>query len=342
MTGRERLLAAFSGLKTDHLAFMPITMMFAARTLGVRYGEYARDSGVLADAQAKTAEAFGFDHVSAIGPPAPEAADLGAKVQWYEDQPPSMLESKSLLADKSSLARLQARGPVCGERVENRIRAVELMRRKVGNELLVEGWVSGPCAEAADLRGINRLMIDFSDDPAFVANLFDFCVDVAARFAAVQVQAGADIIGVGDAAASLVGLRTYAELVWPWEKKLVNAIHALGGRVRLHICGSTRRILTGLSALGCEVVDIDSPVPLELARAQMGPLQTITGNLDPVRDVRDGSPHTITHALEALRQKAGARWVVAAGCEIVRDTPHENLRAMMEFAQSHSAADGAA
>jgi len=342
MNGRERVLAVLTGQKADHLAFMPITMMFAADILGVKYGTYARDYRTMVDAQVKTAGIFGFDHVSTIGPPAPEAADLGAKIQWYEDQPPSMVESESLLAEKSVLVRLQALGPITGERVENRIRGVELLRRHVGSELFVEGWVSGPCAEAADLRGINRLMLDFSDDPAFVSDLFDFSVDLATHFAAVQIEAGADIIGVGDAAASLVGPRIYNEFVWPWEKKLVDAIHARGGKVRLHICGNTRRILSGLGKLGCEVVDIDSPVALEQARVQMGPLQKITGNLDPVRDIRNGSPETITKALETLHQEAGARWVVAAGCEIVRDTPHENLRAMVKFAQTHTAADAAA
>jgi len=73
----------------------------------------------------------------------------------------------------------------------------------------------------------------------------------------------------------------------------------------------------------------------------MGTLQTIAGNLDPVRDIRNGFPDTIAHALEALHQEAGARWVVAAGCEIVRDTPHDNLRAMMNFAHTHTAADAA-
>jgi MtaA/CmuA family methyltransferase len=252
-----------------------------------------------------------------------------------------VVESESLLAEKSVLVRLQAQGPAFGERVENRIRGVEELRRQVGKDLLVEGWVSGPCAEAADLRGINRLMLDFSDDPAFVSDLFEFSVGLAARFAAVQIEAGADIIGVGDAAASLVGPRIYNESVWPWEKKLVDAIHAMGGKVRLHICGNTRRTLPGLGKLGCEVVDIDSPVPLEDARAQMGSLQTIAGNLDPVRDIRNGSPDTIAHALEALHREAGARWVVAAGCEIVRDTPHDNLRAMMNFAHTHTAADAA-
>ena len=340
MTGRERILATVAGHATDHLAFMPITMMFAADILGAKYGEYARDYRVMADAQVKTAGLFGFDHVSCIGPPGPEAADVGAAIKWYEDQPPAMIEDESLLADKRAFAEVRARGAVSGERIENRVRGVESLRRQVGNSLLVEGWVSGPCAQAADLRGINRLMTDFADDPEFVSDLFAFSVELAIRFAIVQLEAGADSIGVGDAAASLVGPLIYKHFVWPWEKKLIDAIQAHGGIVRLHICGNTRRILPEIGKLGCELVDIDSPVPLEDARAQLGPLQAVTGNLDPVRDIRNGSAETITRTLNALRQKAGERWVVAAGCEIVRDTPHDNLRAIMRFAQSQSGSSG--
>ncbi len=317
---------------------MPITMMFAADILGVKYGQYARDHRIMVDAQIKTAAIFSFDHVSTIGPPPPETADLGAKVQWYEDQPPSMVETESLLEDKSVLARVKAEHRQFGERVENRIRGVELLRQRVGSELFIEGWVSGPCAAAADMRGINRLMVDFSDDPAFVHDLFDFTLEVAMRFANVQIEAGADIIGLGDVAASLVGPRIYKEFVWPWEKKLVDSIHANGGRVRLHICGNTRRILDGIGKLGCEMVDIDYLVPMEQARSTMGPQQTLAGNLDPVRDICKGSPQSITQTLEALQPQAGERWVVAAGCEIARHTPHENLRALVNFAQTHTPA----
>jgi uroporphyrinogen-III decarboxylase len=93
-----------------------------------------------------------------------------------------------------------------------------------------------------------------------------------------------------------------------------------------------------MGELGCDMVDIDFLVPLEKARSTMGPLQTLAGNLDPVRDICNGTPESITHALEALQQQAGARCVVAAGCEIARGTPHENLRALVNFAQTHAAA----
>lgn len=43
-------------------------------------------------------------------------------------------------------------------------------------------------------------MLDFYDDPAFVVRLFDYVLALEVDFAAAQVQAGADLIGIGDAA----------------------------------------------------------------------------------------------------------------------------------------------
>jgi MtaA/CmuA family methyltransferase len=336
MTSRERVFAVLSGRQPDHRPCMPITMMFAADILGVKYLRCLRDSKTLADAQIKTAEMFGFDHVSTIAPTS-EAVDLGAKFQWFDDQPPGIIEQEALLADKSALTRLPAPGSVFGASMEHRVHAVELLRQRVGSDRIVEGWVEGPCSDAADLRGMNRLMLDFSDDPEFVAQLFEYSVELATGFATAQIAAGADIIGIGDPPSSLVGPRMYQEQIWPWQKKLVDAIHACGAKARLHVCGNTRRIMADIRRLGCDLVDVDSPVPMEHARAQVGPVQALIGNLDPVREVRNGSPESIQKSLEALQQKAGERWIVAAGCEIVRDTPHENLHTMRVFAQSHTA-----
>jgi hypothetical protein len=147
---------------------------------------------------------------------------------------------------------------------------VSRLQGELRGEKLIEGWIEGPIAEAADLRGINTLMLDFYDDPAFVRDLFEFVVEMELRFARAQVQAGVDLMGVGDAAASLVGPQIYEEFVWPYEKKLVDGLHALGTRVRLHICGNTRFALAGMGRLGCEIVDLDYLSPIAEGRAKMG------------------------------------------------------------------------
>jgi MtaA/CmuA family methyltransferase len=336
MTGRERVVAMLEGRPVDRLPLMPITMMFAADLAGVPYGQYAGDHRVLAAAQILTATRFDFDYVSTISDPAREAADYGARVEWYDDQPPALVERDALLAEKSRLKQLQRPPARLGPRMEDRIRGIERLRSEIGGEKFIEGWVEGPCAEGADLRGINRLMLDFFDDPDFVRELFDFVIEGAIEFARPQIEMGADIIGIGDAAASLVGPRIYREFVWPFEKRLVDGIHAAGGRVRLHICGNTRRILTEMGQLGCEMVDLDSPSPVGEARQQMGPGQVLCGNLDPVAVLCHGTPESVTAAVAECHRQAGERYIVGAGCEIARGTPHGNVLALTEYARSHS------
>jgi len=323
------------GRPVDHVPFMPITMMFAADMIGVKYGKYAFDHDLLVEGQLRTAEEFGIDFVSCISDPGREAADCGAVLELFEDQPPALGATRSLLADKADLAKLGLPDPLGGARMYDRVLAAAALDERVGEELLVEGWVEGPCAEGADLRGLDRLMIDFFDDEDFVRDLFEFALEMALRFARAQVEAGADLIGVGDAAASLVGPRVYREFVWPYEKRLLEGLHDMGAKARLHICGNITSLLADIGKLGFDIVDLDSMVDPALAREAMGPGQVLLGNLDPVRTVRNGTPASIVRALEECHAKAGARYIVGGGCEIPRDTAHDNLRAMGEYARTH-------
>ncbi len=174
MNGKERVLAMFDGKAVDHLPLMPITMLFGAELAGVRYRDYAADCHVLADVQMHTAQIFGFDHVSTISDPAREVSDLGGAVEWFDNQPPAIVESRALLEDKSRLESLKIPAMATPGRMHDRIAGVALLKQRTAGTLLVEGWVEGPCAMGADLRGMNTLMFDFHDDPDFVNRLFEF------------------------------------------------------------------------------------------------------------------------------------------------------------------------
>ena len=101
MTGRERVLTMLAGGEPDRLPLMPITMMFAARHIGAKYRDYAARLSRDGRSPAPHAETFGFDYVSGISDPAREASDLGAAIEWFDDQPPAIVESQALLAEKS-------------------------------------------------------------------------------------------------------------------------------------------------------------------------------------------------------------------------------------------------
>ncbi len=335
MNSRERVFAHLEGRPVDRLPLMPITMMFACHQIGARYRDYCTDYRVLVEGQMRTAEKFGFDYVNTMSDPAREAADCGATVEYFDHQPVALVEDKALLADKTRLASLKIPDPLGGGRMHNGIKALGLFKERAGGDKVIEGWIEGPMAEAADLRGINTVMLDFFDDPAFVRDLFAFVIEMELRFAKVQVKAGADIIGIGDAAASLVGPQIYREFIWPFEKKLIEGVHALGAKARLHICGNTRPLLELMGQLGCAIVDLDYLSPMAEGRQKMGPDQVLLGNVNPVRVLRDGTPEQVTAAIAACHRDTGPRFIAGPGCEVPRDTAETNLRAFCDYAHSH-------
>lgn len=122
---------------------MPITMMFACDQIGARYRDYCTDYRVLVEGQLRTAEAFGFDYVNTMSDPACEAADCGAAVEYFENQPFAIIEEQALLADKTRLASLKIPDPLGGGRMHNLIKALNLLKERVGDQMIVEGWVEG-------------------------------------------------------------------------------------------------------------------------------------------------------------------------------------------------------
>lgn len=350
MTRRERLHAALAGEPADGFGFVPITMMYAADLIGARYVDYETKAEVQVAGQLAIAERFGAAVISAISDPTVEAHDLGAHVEFPESTPAHVVEGRSLLTDPSALTDLTGRGPIdpaSGRRMSNRLEAVRMLRERAGDELVVEGWVEGPCAEAADLRGINRLMMDFYGDPDFLGDLLDFVTEQEIAFSLAQLEAGAELIGIGDAAASLIGPELYADWIAPRTRRYVEAIHAAGGLVRLHICGRTQQLAPTIATYGVDMIDIDFGNDIAAMRADfaagaadgVGP--AIGGNIDPVTELKDGTPELLAGRLTECRTAAGERFLVGAGCEVPRGTPEANLDAMLAFASQDRPPAGA-
>jgi MtaA/CmuA family methyltransferase len=303
-------------------------MQFAAEHIGSNYGAFASDHRVLTEANLACARDFGLDQVSAISDSYRETQGFGARIVYERDMAPRC--ERHPLEDDPDLGRLARPDPHVSTRMRDRVDAVRHFRAAAGGKYSILGWVEGPAAEAADLRRPQNFFMDLLDDPAYAGELMDLCTDVALDFARAQVEAGADTIGVGDAVASQVSLAAYEELILPRETRLVSGIRAMGARVRLHICGNITHLLPGVATLSIDILDVDHPVDLAVARAAVGPEVALAGNLDPVAAVMRSSPARIRSDLLAAYHRAGNPFLVSAGCEIPSRTPDENLRALCE------------
>ncbi|MFH0911313.1 MAG: uroporphyrinogen decarboxylase family protein [Planctomycetota bacterium] len=328
MNGFERYTAMLAGKRPDFVPRVPILMQFAAEYIGSNYGVFASDWKVLVEANEKCAEAFGLDQVSAISDPFRETAGFGGEIVFVKDGVPRLV--KPPLLDTKDLGALAAPDPMTSPRMRDRVDAVRAFKEKVGGRYSILGWIEGPAAEAADLRGVTQFLMDLMDDEPFAGALMDRSIEVGVEFARAQVEAGADTVGVGDAIASQLSPELYERLVLPREKRLVDAIHGMGARVRLHICGNITHLLRGIARLGADIVDVDHMVKMPTARRALGDRVALAGNLDPATAVQRGTPKAIRERVRDLYAEVGNPFLVAAGCEVSPLTPPANLRALCE------------
>jgi len=326
MTSFDRYLAVVRGEAADILPRVPILMQFAAEHIGSNYGAFASDYRVLVEANLRCAEEFGFDQVSTISDPYRETQGFGAEIRYVRDGVPRCV--KPPLEDAKDLRLLKKPNPRRSTRMLDRVRAVEAYHRAVPRKYSVLGWVEGPAAEAADLRGVTNFLMDLVLDAPFARELMERCVEVGIAFAKAQIDAGADTIGVGDAIASQVSPDLYAEMIFPLEQRLFEGIQAGGGLVRLHICGDTTHLLPYFARLPVDIVDLDWQVDMAKARAILGRGKTMVANLDPANAVKRGTPASIRKALRAVYKAAGNPLLAGAGCEIPPGTADANLKAL--------------
>jgi MtaA/CmuA family methyltransferase len=339
MRSLERVRALVAGQAVDHLPVQPVVMMFAARHLGIPFIDYTKDGSKMAAAQSKLVYDFGIDCLLTCSDPAREVIDIAGEgsINWYQDQGPAIFEERAALVDKSRLKSFAIPDPLGGGRMHDRIKGIEIMHREFGGEVSIVGWVEGPLALAAELRGLTRSMTDFLDDPAFIKDLLDFTAAVAVVYAEAQIQAGADTIGMSDAAASMMGPKYYSEFLFPRQLRVVESIRQAHPEVivRLHMCGNTDPLIPQMKQLPVQIFELDSPTNLPSARACLGPDRVILGNVSTITDMLEGTPEQIYQACRRCHQTCGKFHIVGTGCEVPPATPPENLHAMARYAREH-------
>ena len=327
MTGRDRTLAFLRGDAVDRPPFHPIVMRWAAAQAGVSYRRFCLEPAAKCDAMIRCADDFGFDWVTVLSDPFCEAEAFGLKVDYPENGLP--VDVGGHLPDPEAVAALHPYEPMEHRRTRNRIEEIREFKRRCGERHFIVGWVEGPMAEYADLRGVTEAAMDLLDEPDTVARAMDVIVESALRFITLQVGAGADCIGIGDAFCSQIGPALYREFAWEREKRMVEHIRRLGAVAKLHICGNTTMIQADMMRTGVDIIDVDHLVADVASNLPLlEPHQVFCGKADPVAAVERGIIGALESETRGMHRQAGGRCIVSAGCEI---TPGTSARRMCEY-----------
>jgi len=334
MTPKQRLteLIDKKSADTPPTLFHPILMHFAARFGGTTYDRFAADHRVLVETNVRCLERFGHDAVSVISDPYRETSAFGGEVTYPYDAVPRC--TAAVVTTVDDVRVLKNPDVTACERTRDRIGGVSYYRELLGDSVPVIGWIEGPLAESCDLAGVNEVLLKIAVEPDFVRRLAEKCLVTGKDFARAQIEAGSDVMGVGDAICSQISPEMYTEFIFPLHRELFDYIHSLGALVKLHICGNITHLLPMLKETGADIVDIDWMVDMDEAHRTLGPDITVCGNLDPVAVIQGSSSGELYESSRALiERETGRNFIFSGGCEITVNTAVENLDAMGKAAR---------
>jgi len=155
-------------------------------------------------------------------------------------------------------------------------------------------------------------------------------MQTAKDFAKAQIEAGCEIIGMGDAVCSQIDANTYNTYIRDRHNELISYIHNLGGKIKLHICGDTNHLLPSYKDFNLDILDLDWQIDIDHARSILGENVIFAGNINPVliQDKSEGEVFQLCS--ELIAKHKNERFILSAGCEITPLTSPLNLKTMSD------------
>ena len=166
-------------------------------------------------------------------------------------------------------------------------------------------------------------------DPALWQRLTERLADIALESLRAQIRAGAAAVQLFDSWAGILGPDEYRDFVLPATRRIFSGL-ANEGVPRIHFGVGTGELLRLLRAAGADVVGIDWRVPLDVARARLGPDVAVQGNLDPAACLAPWA-RLRTRVQSVLERGGGVGHVFNLGHGVLPQTSPETLQRIVEF-----------
>ena len=334
MTGLERIRAVFDGKKPDKVPVVPIIHAGLASIFGISLGQFFTDGRVMADTLIKGYRTFGYDGVQLSLGVTAEVEAFGARVDQPENAAPLLREH--ILNDYAALDKLKSIDPTNRGRLPLFRDALKRVVAEIGSEALVIVTIRGPLLMAAQLRGVETVLMDTVDVPDKLHALLDFSTDVSLKMGLSFLQSGAQALMIGEATCSpsFISPNTYREFVLARHKKLISGLKSAGWRtVGLHICGNLMPILQDVLTTGANLLDIDYQVSAKDALRVNKGRAVLRGNLNPSSVFAFGTEDVIKAETTKLKSEVAGKgsWIFSSGCDISPGTPRANIELAMKY-----------
>ncbi len=330
MNSIERITAAINFEKPDRIPVVAQIFGHAAVLAGMPLGEYLCDGKKNAECQINALERYGHDAVFALMDVNVETEAVGSRLKYSENEYFSI--DSYAVSDKIDIDKLEVPNPEKAGRMPELLKAARLLRREVGDDVVVVGNAIGPLTITTQLLGMEKALYLAMDYPDVFVKLLDFSTEVCMTLGNALIQSGAHLVIVFDpsASSSVVPPGFFRELELPRLKKVFASFKQAGSTASwLHVAGQIKKILPYYPEIGVDIANIDYYVSPEDVKKIL-PNMCVNGNIKSL-SFTDATPEGIAsesaNLLGNLEDRGG--FILSSGCEIMPNAHVENIEAMV-------------
>jgi uroporphyrinogen decarboxylase len=337
MTPKERMQAALSGQPMDRLLGSPLILNWSARSLDLKIREFNTSGKNMGEANIACFRKYRHDIVYLFTTTSTLAEAMGTKMSFPEDDAPQVDEP--FIKSREDLKKLHPVVPEKDGRLPVYLEALRRCADAIGNEVFMVPVIGAPFTTAAALRGTETFIKELYTDPELVHGIMRSATDSVKILIDAYVREGGVPVTVEPiATGSMISEKHFREFVLPYLKEVYDQIHSHGLPGVLHICGRTKRVINCMAESGADILSIDD-IDLEEAKQMVGERVCLMGNVSPADGMYKGNPD-ILHAMvkEAVTKAADnpKGYILATGCEVPVNTPHENMLAFLEAGREYT------
>ncbi len=224
-------------------------------------------------------------------------------------------------------------------------RTIDMVQQAAGDELSIHSEVYSPFTHLLELFGYENALLGLAMEPDKVQAILQQLTRSVVAWGLAQARRGVDAVLISSAFAGggFISRQMYAQFVVPYERQVVDAIHAEFPDlpVYTHTCGKLGDRLELLADSKTDGVDTLDPPPLgdsDLAdaKARIGGRMFIKGNMNSVALLSDTPEQVAERARQALAAgMANGGYILSTACSVAPHVEPAKLEQLAGIVEEH-------
>lgn len=323
--------------KPSRMPVLALGLRFDTRLAGLSHRDARNDVDGVLRAQTAAIGRFDYDWVVVFPDDYIEFEPLGLTMRDDENLP--AMPAEYLPMHKDTIKTLRIPNAAAEMRLPIHLEMIRRAKQAFGDTVCVCGRIAAPFSALSLVYGVDALLTNLLDDPDLVLANLSFFTEHQIAFGKAQIEAGADLLWLGDcvASSSFVSPAHFTAFVAESAARVAARMTALGAVVIYHSAETSFEHLRLQMELPVSAINVGEGISIAEIKKRCGSHKCLLGNFDPLL-LRDGGPEEVAQATERMIHEnvPGGPYIFSTGEGIMEDSSAESVEAMMRTAKTLS------